>query len=55
MNGAVTPRIAQLDAIMHGPGFDARLSTEIEREMWEKWAILAMLGGTTCLIAREYW
>jgi 2-dehydropantoate 2-reductase len=42
--------MAELDAFMHGGGFQARLSSEIAREMWEKWALLASLGGITCLM-----
>lgn len=49
MDGEVTDRIRRLDAEMQGAGFDARLSADIEREMWEKWALLAALGGITCL------
>jgi 2-dehydropantoate 2-reductase len=50
MDGSVSPRIKQLDAFMQGAGFDARLSTGIAREMWEKWALLAALGGINCLM-----
>jgi 2-dehydropantoate 2-reductase len=39
-----------LDAFMQGAGFDARLSPTITREMWEKWVLLASLGGTTCMM-----
>ena len=49
-NGEVTARMRQLDTIMQGSGFDASLSTEIERLMWEKWVLLATLGGATCLM-----
>ena len=35
---------------MQGAGFDARLSTDIAREMWEKWIYLATMGGITCLM-----
>jgi 2-dehydropantoate 2-reductase len=49
-SGARTSRIVALDQFMRGAGFDARLSTEIEREMWEKWAMLASLGAITCLM-----
>jgi len=35
---------------MQGAGFDARLSLTIEREMWEKWVLLATVGGITCLM-----
>jgi 2-dehydropantoate 2-reductase len=50
LNGAPSLRTDQLDAVMQGAGFDARLSTTIEREMWEKWVLLATLGGITCLM-----
>jgi len=43
-------RILALDQFMAGAGFDARLSADIERDMWEKWAMLASLGGITCLL-----
>ena len=35
---------------MRDAGFDARLSNAIEREMWEKWILLAGLGGINCLM-----
>jgi len=50
MNGVVSERVARLDAVMRGAGFDAKLSTAIEREMWEKWMLLASVGGLTCLL-----
>jgi 2-dehydropantoate 2-reductase len=43
-------RIDALHAVMSGAGFDARISQEIERDMWEKWVFLATLGGITCLM-----
>jgi len=43
-------RILAVDQFMTGAGFEARLSTDIERDMWEKWALLATLGASTCLI-----
>ena len=48
--GERTSRILALHEFMRAPGFDARLSTEVEREMWEKWAMLASLGAITCLM-----
>jgi 2-dehydropantoate 2-reductase len=33
-----------------GAGFDARLSQAIDQELWEKWVLLAPLGGVTCLM-----
>jgi 2-dehydropantoate 2-reductase len=50
MDGAVSPRIQGLDQFMRNAGFDARLSKAIEREMWEKWILLAGLGGINCLM-----
>ena len=35
---------------MQGSGFEARLSTDITQEMWEKWVQLASLGAITCLL-----
>ncbi len=50
MDGAATPRIRTLDAFMTGAGFDAHLSATIARDMWEKWTLLATIGGVTCLM-----
>src|SRR5271155_3525837 len=50
MDGVVSPRIQGLDRFMRDAGFDARLSSAIEREMWEKWILLAGLGGINCLM-----
>ena len=49
-NGDSTPRLKTLDATLQGVGFDARLSTDIMQEMWEKWVQLASLGAITCLM-----
>ncbi len=49
-DGRTTPRIQSVDVAMQGCGFDARLSDTVEREMWEKWILLATLGGITCLM-----
>jgi 2-dehydropantoate 2-reductase len=50
MNGRPSPRTGALDKVMQGAGFDARLSPTIEREMWEKWILLATIGGINCLM-----
>ncbi len=50
MSGATSARTQQIDTFMQGAGFDARLSSTIAREMWEKWVLLATLGGVTCLM-----
>ena len=49
-DGSVSPRMERLHAFMQGAGFDARLSRAIEYEMWEKWVMLATIGGITCLM-----
>lgn len=49
-DGSPSGRTDRLDAAMQGAGFDARLSPTIEREMWEKWVLLATMGGITCLM-----
>lgn len=50
MDGTRSARMQALDLFMQGAGFDARLSASIALEMWEKWALLATLGGVTCLM-----
>ncbi|HUC18615.1 MAG TPA: ketopantoate reductase family protein [Acetobacteraceae bacterium] len=50
MNGAASPRTESLDHFMRGAGFDARLTPTVLREMWEKWVLLAAMGGATCLM-----
>jgi 2-dehydropantoate 2-reductase len=50
MDGEVSQRIQGLDHFMRDAGFDARLSPAIDREMWEKWTLLAGLGGINCLM-----
>lgn len=49
-DGSVSARMEALDAFMQGAGFDARLSRTIEYEMWEKWVLLAAMGGICCLM-----
>jgi 2-dehydropantoate 2-reductase len=50
MNGEESQRIQELDRFLQGAGFDARLSPDIEQEMWEKWILLAGMGGINCLM-----
>jgi 2-dehydropantoate 2-reductase len=49
-SGERSERIRALDGFLKDAGFDARLSEEIERELWEKWAMLASVGAITCLM-----
>ena len=52
-SGARSSRIVALDQLLGGAGFNARLSLQIEREMWEKWAFLASMAAVTCLMAGD--
>lgn len=49
-NGERSARILAVDQFMTEAGFKARLSGDIERDMWEKWAMLATLAAVTCLM-----
>jgi 2-dehydropantoate 2-reductase len=50
LDGHNTPRIQKLDETLHGAGFDAAVSGDISRDMWQKWVQLASLGAITCLM-----
>jgi 2-dehydropantoate 2-reductase len=50
LSGASSSRTEELDAFMQGARFNARLSPTVAREMWQKWALLAAMAGTTCLM-----
>jgi len=50
MDGAPSARMQRLDAAMQGAAFNARLSDDIQADMWEKWDNLAALGAITCLM-----
>ncbi len=49
-DGALTERVRALDDELQGAGFDARLSTAILQEMWEKWVMLVSASAATCLL-----
>jgi len=51
LGGQRTARIEALHAFMSDAGFDARLSTHIAQDLWDKWMLLATLGGI-CTLAR---
>lgn len=50
LNGVPSARTDRLDRTMQGAGFDARLSRTILQDMWDKWILLATIGGITCLM-----
>ncbi len=50
LGGAKTARILALAEMLGEAGFAARLSDNIDLEMWEKWILLASLGGINSLM-----
>ncbi|HEY2011694.1 MAG TPA: 2-dehydropantoate 2-reductase [Rhizomicrobium sp.] len=52
-DGSQSRRINALDLFMQTKDFTARLSSAIEREMWEKWAQLACIGAITSLLGGD--
>jgi len=50
VDGRVTLRLQKLDETLRDAGFDAAISTDILRDMWQKWVMLATLGALTCLL-----
>ena len=51
LDGSRSARIEALHAFMSDAGFDAQLSTQIAQDLWNKWILLATLGGI-CALAR---
>jgi 2-dehydropantoate 2-reductase len=49
-DGSTSTRIEKLHEFIGASGFDARISPNIQRDMWEKWILLAAVGGITCLM-----
>ena len=43
-------RVAAIENAMAGANFDARASSVIRQEMWEKWIFITSLAGATCLL-----
>jgi 2-dehydropantoate 2-reductase len=50
LDGSRSQRIETIASALLGAGFDARLTDEIEQEMWEKWVFIAAAAGITCLM-----
>jgi 2-dehydropantoate 2-reductase len=48
--GANPARLDALHSSMSGAVFEARLASDIDQEMWEKWVFLATLGAINCLL-----
>jgi 2-dehydropantoate 2-reductase len=50
LDGQSTEGMQKVDETLDGAGFDASRSSQIMRDMWEKWVQLATLGSITCLL-----
>jgi len=48
--GGMSERVRSIAEEMEGADFASRASDIILQEMWEKWVLLATLGGATCLM-----
>ncbi|MFC4064769.1 ketopantoate reductase family protein [Actinoplanes subglobosus] len=48
--GEADERLAAVAEALTGAGFDARVSTTIVQELWDKWVLLATLGAATTLM-----
>lgn len=49
-DGTSTPRLQAITAALSDAGFDARASSTIMQDMWDKWVFLATLAGITSLL-----
>ena len=49
-DGNRSPRVERIAQAMASARFDARLSTTILQDMWDKWVFLATLAGITCMM-----
>ncbi|MFI5245935.1 MAG: ketopantoate reductase family protein [Gemmatimonadales bacterium] len=50
LDGAQSPRVAEISAAFAGANFDPRTTNTIVQELWEKWVFIATLGGITSLM-----
>jgi 2-dehydropantoate 2-reductase len=48
--GKGSARMETLNQTMQGAKFEAKISQNIDQEMWEKWVMLSSLGAATCLM-----
>jgi 2-dehydropantoate 2-reductase len=49
-DGAMSARVEAIAADFAGTKFDARASSAILQEMWEKWVLICTVAGITCLM-----
>jgi len=53
-DGARSARAEAIAAALSGAGFDARLSSTILQDMWEKWVFIATGAGISCLMRAAF-
>ncbi|WP_124728523.1 ketopantoate reductase family protein [Staphylospora marina] len=49
-DGSDSPRVRRIQALLAGANMESRLSTEIMKDMWMKYAFIAGFSGMTCLM-----
>lgn len=49
-DGSMSPRMLRITQSLSDAGFDARSSSTVLQDMWDKWVFLASLAGITCLM-----
>jgi len=49
-DGSRSARVERIARAMEGVKFEARLSSDVLQDMWDKWVFLASLAGITCLM-----
>lgn len=49
-DGSASGRMQQITQALSDAGFDARPSSTVLQDMWDKWIFLATLAGITCLM-----
>jgi len=50
LDGAASPRVAEMLADFAGAKFEARASSQMLLELWEKWVFIAAAAAVTCLM-----
>ena len=50
LDGSASARVAGIRADCAGARFDARVSSEMRLELWEKWVFIASMAAITCLM-----
>ena len=50
LDGSPSARVAEIEADFAGAKFDARASSQVQLELWEKWVFIASAAAITCLM-----